>query len=363
MVGAREPAKPGGARMRPLRFIVLAAALASVVAGLLGGLVRLGIPLHATSIAERHGALMVCGFLGTAISLERAVAISRGWAYAAPLCCAVGAVMLIVSTPWLAGCAFLLASLALIGNSLVIFHRQPAVYTAVLVVAAACWGAGTLAFTSGGANGTGFWLAFLVLTIAAERLELSRVLAPPRSAQVVFVLGAALFLIGVARGELTAQTAPFSGVGLIAITTWLLRYDMAWRMLKRPGQPRFTAVCLIAGYFWLGVAGTVLVFMSPRGAVFSYDATVHAITIGFVISMIFGHAPLILPALTGVRIRIDRLTYAPLALLHASLVLRIAADFFEWIDVRAASGPLTIVALLGYAGVLAFVSRKNRPAW
>jgi hypothetical protein len=51
-----------------------------------------------------------------------------------------------------------------------------ALFTLVPVIAAACWGTGTLAWMLGYGmrDVAGWWLAFLVLTIAAERLELSR---------------------------------------------------------------------------------------------------------------------------------------------------------------------------------------------
>ena len=47
------------------------------------GLLRLGwaVPRPATELAAFHGPLMVSGFFGTVISLERAVALARRWAY------------------------------------------------------------------------------------------------------------------------------------------------------------------------------------------------------------------------------------------------------------------------------------------
>jgi hypothetical protein len=326
------------------------------------GLARLGVPLPdgVPAIAEFHGALMICGFLGTLISLERAVALGRGWAYAAPLLSALGVCALLASIASLAAYAFLLANIALIGSSLAVLHRQPALFTAVLAVAAACWGAGTLAWILGypAANSTGWWLAFLVLTIAAERLELSRLLAPPRSSQAMFAAAAALFLVGAARREFSGADAPLSGLGLIALAIWLLRHDLAFKTLGRPGQPRFSAMALIFGYLWLGVAGVVLLLVPPGRAAFSYDAAVHAIAIGFVLSMVFGHAPIILPAVTGIRLRVNVAAYFPLLLLHLSVLLRIVADLCEWTDVRAISGPLTVLALASYAGVLVVASRR-----
>ncbi len=76
---------PGCAR----RFLGLAAA--ALLVGLWAGLVRLGwaIPPGPPSWVANHGPLMICGFLGTLITLERAVALSNItctlWPYLAPL--------------------------------------------------------------------------------------------------------------------------------------------------------------------------------------------------------------------------------------------------------------------------------------
>ena len=356
-------AAPPSEKWRRLRLIPLAAGAGSLLAGLWVGLARLGLTLPGgeLALAEFHGALMISGFLGTVIGLERAVAIGRWWAYAAPALSAIGAVALIVGAPVFAGGAFLLAGLALTVNSSTVVVRQPALFTVVLTVAAACWVGGTLVWIKGApaADIAGWWLAFLVLTIAAERLELSRLLSPPRSSQLTFILAAALIIIGVVRGELAGETAPFSGIGLLAVTVWLVRHDIALRTIRFAGQARFSAACLLAGYFWLGLAGLVLLVVPPGATAFSYDAAVHAIAIGFVLSMIFGHAPIILPAVIGLRIRYSATVYGPLVLLHLSVLLRIAGGLFEHIEMRAISGPLTIVAFAGYAVALVVASRKK----
>jgi hypothetical protein len=110
----------------------------------------------------------------------------------------------------------------------------------------------------------------------------------------------------------------------------------------------------------------VLLADALGGPVHSYDAAVHAIAIGFVLSMIFGHAPIILPAVTGLRLRLTGAAYVPLAILHASVALRLAGDMAGWAELRAASGLVTVVALAGYAGTLAITSRgrpeKARPS-
>ena len=60
------------------RMILLMGAAAALLAGLDAALVRLGAiaPVNSTDLGTIHGILMVYGFLGTAICLERSVAIN-----------------------------------------------------------------------------------------------------------------------------------------------------------------------------------------------------------------------------------------------------------------------------------------------
>ena len=79
-----------------LAFLLLAGI--ALLAGLDASLVRLGAlaPVASTSLGTVHGLLMIYGFLGTAICLERAVALQsdgrRAWAYAAPLLTGAGGI-------------------------------------------------------------------------------------------------------------------------------------------------------------------------------------------------------------------------------------------------------------------------------
>jgi hypothetical protein len=351
---------------RAWRFVFIVAGAASLVTGLWGGLDRLGLAMPGDSVgpAVLHGALMISGFLGTVISLERAVAIGRWWAYSAPALAAAGAVALLAGEPVAAASAFLLAGLALVVNSAFVVRRQLALFTVALAVAAACWLAGTVAWLAGApmTTVTGWWLSFLILTIAGERLELSRLLSPPRTSQFSFAMTAALIVAGFASGELGSDAAWLSGIGLLAATAWLLRYDIALRTIRLSGQARFTAACLIGGYLWLGAAGLLLLVVPPETATYSRDVAIHAIAIGFVLSMIFGHAPIILPAVLGLRIRYGKAAYVPLALLHLSVLLRLFGDLAEIDEMRVLSGLVTIVAIVGYAVTLIVLSRKRAPA-
>lgn len=116
------------------------------------------------------------------------------------------------------------------------------------------------------------------------------------------------------------------GLALLAVAAWLTRFDLAWRTIRHPGLPRFMAVCLLSGYGWLTLSALLLLIRWPQSSGFVYDATLHAFFVGFVFAMIFGHAPVIFPAVLGLPARFRWTSYVPLAVLHVSLLLRLLGD-------------------------------------
>lgn len=335
---------------RPLwRLPLLACGFLGLFFGVGAGLARLGyaMPVSMASLAALHGPLMIGAFLGVVISLERAVAIGRAWAYLAPLLAAVGSVALIAgeATPgaWLLAAA----SVMLLAASLDILRRQRADFTASLAAGAACWTVGNFTWAAGAPAyaAVPWWIAFLVVTIAAERLELTRLLPPSPWARRAF--GAILGLIAI--GLVSADARLFAA-GLLALAAWLVKQDIARRTVKADGLTRFIAVCLLSGYAWLAVAASiVLVAGTLAPGTVAYDAALHALGLGFVFSMIFGHAPVIFPAVLGVRMTYSAASYAPLALLHASLAARIGGDLaasYAWTRAGALFNAVALAAFL-----------------
>ncbi|HEX7054485.1 MAG TPA: hypothetical protein VF211_11195 [Burkholderiales bacterium] len=321
-----------------LRAPLLALGAVSLVFALAGGLARLTpwLPAPGTAIGW-HGALMVSAFLGSVVSLERAAALGRPWGYLAPLCAGAGGIALLAGAAR-AGLALAVAAAALFAAcSAALMRRQRSLETGTLLAGALAWLIGNAALAQG-APPHGWWVAFFVLTIGAERLELSRYLKRSAFSRRAFVALAAGVLLAPLEPALRAQ-----GALLALFAAWLLRYDLARVTVRGRGLPRFVAVCLLAGYFWLAVAGALLLLHGPR------DAALHALFVGFVFSMIFGHAPVILPAVLGVRVPYGPALYAPLALLHASLAVRVAysAPLGAWGNAAA------IVLFLGSAALLA----------
>lgn len=364
---------PGGRRVPRLVACLpfLAPALVALLAGLWAGLLRLGLdvaPLR-PSLAALHGPLLVLGFLGTQIGLERAVALRRGWAYVAPAASAAGAVWLLAGLPADPGRALLVvAGLALVAVFVAVLRIQPAWHNAVMALGALAWVVGALAWLGGATLSKVVpWLAaFLVLTIVGERLELSRMRRPTRAVRAVLLGAVALFSAGVALSLAWPDAGVrMAGAGLLAQAAWLARHDVARLTVRASGAPRYMAVALIAGYLWLAVGGGVWIAAGAPAAGFAYDAMVHSIFLGFVFSMVFAHAPVIVPAVLGVALPYRPVLYVPLALLHAGLVVRLAGDAagdltaWRWGGVM---GEVAIVLFIALAAALAVSHRRRRPA-
>jgi hypothetical protein len=306
---------------------------------------------------------MICGLFGTLISLERAVAIGRDWAYGAPIFSAAGSIALLIGLPPIIGfpCLVLSAAILVMASCLVML-RQRALFTVTLLLGALALLIGNVLWAIGETlpDVAGWWLIFLILTIAGERLELSRMLAPKRGSEALFMLATGLLVAGAQCGFADKNGAKFFGIGLLACGAWLLRHDIALRTIHQTGQTRFFAACMLMGYGWLVVAGALLFAIPPAGTAFGYDLALHAITIGFVFSMVLGHALIILPAIARLRVSYRAAMYGPLGLLHAAVLLRTAGGLAEMQALRLWSGPLTIVALVAFAACVAFGARPAR---
>jgi len=213
-----------------------------------------------------------------------------------------------------------------------------------------------------------------VLTITGERLELSRVTGTWGQARLLFACAVVIFAAGLATSlaagpaaAVPGQAAPagirVTGVGLIALAAWLARYDIARRTIRGHGVTRYMAISLLAGYGWLAVAGGLWAGIGQVADGPAYDAELHAIFLGFVMSMVFAHAPVIVPSVLGRPLPFRRALYVPLVLLHASLVLRLAGG--DWAGNTAAwqwGGSLNEVAVLLFLVLAAVLMIRSRRA-
>ncbi|HEY8457765.1 MAG TPA: hypothetical protein VIL34_19385 [Actinopolymorphaceae bacterium] len=358
-------------RKRPRVPILLAlpggvALLAGLDAALL--LLDLPAPVAVRHLPDVHGVLLVLGFVGTLVALERAVALRATAGFAAPALLGVGGLLLVTPLPdTLGGTALLLGTLALVGVYVPLWRRQRG--DAVLVqILGAVLAAGATMLWLGGVPVPQIipWLAgFVVLTVAAERVELARLALPAHAERGILLASGAVTLAVVAALLWPSVGYPVLGLTLLGLGAWLAAHDVARKTLRSHGLARFTAGCVLAAYVWLGVAAACWLVGGPAFDGERYDAVVHAAFLGFTLSMIMAHAPVILPAVLRRPLPYHPVLLAPAALLHLSLVLRLWVG--DALNVPAAwrsGGVLNIVAVLAFVVLLAWSAatstRKTR---
>lgn len=348
------------------RLVLLALAIVALLSAVWAGWVRVGWlwPVPIPGFTMIHGPLMVAAFLGTLIALERAVALQRRWLYLGPLLTALAGVWLMTGLDAPIGAILIaLGSLGFVGIMILILRRQPALHTAVMMTGVCTWFIGNMLWASGFPiyRIVLWWITFLVLTIAGERLELGRLVRLSRFAEGVFVAATAIVLIGDIASLFALDIGTrVAGLGLLSVGSWLLRFDVARRTIRQRGLPRYAASCLLPGFAWLGVGGILALVMGGQAGGLKYDAILHSVFLGFVISMIFGHAPIIFPAILGLPIRYMPAFYAHLVLLHASLVLRIIGDLTASPALRMWGGLFNGIAILLFLIVTAYSIRRSR---
>lgn len=347
---------------RFIPFIILA--VAALLFALWAGLSRIGWALPSfPNLSIAHGPLMVSGFLGVLIPLERAVAIRQKWMFAVPAVAGLGWIALLV-VPFIGGSLLTLASIGTLMILGVMVRREPHLHTVTMFVGVLAWVVGNFLWMFGFPifQIVYLWMAFLVLTIGGERLELSRVLRPaPGSLRVFSVIAAALSVGAVLSIVDLNWGTRMTGLSTLALSVWFLRNDLATRNIRHPNPlTRYIAVCLFTGFLWLGLGGVLQLYFGGLYAGPYYDAALHAVFVGFVISMIFGHAPIIFPAILGIPIVYRRAFYVHLILLHFSLFIRLLGDLTDQFEVRRWGGLFNEIAILLFLGMTVHSILKGR---
>ena len=317
--------------------LLLALAILSLVAGVGGGLLRVGVALPATTDAAwlgraalSHAALMIGGFLATVIGIERAVAVKLPAAFVAPLASGLASVCLLLGRPVPGAWLTVVAAAALTAVNIVAVRRQRAAHTSLLLFGALAWLIGNLLFATGhGSVPTlPWWFAFLVMTIVAERLKVARLKRRHRVAR----LSLYAVLVTMLAGAAWSAVSPVSGgllygAALALLALWLGAYDIARRSLFVPGLSGYMATCVLGGYGWLAVAGAA--WAATALGLPTRDVALHALGLGFVVSILMGHAPVILPTIARIKLQFGGFFYVPLAALYLSLFMRLGCGLSD----------------------------------
>jgi hypothetical protein len=320
-----------------LRVVFALPVLVSLVAGIAGGLLRAGVSMPEPvsgrwlgPAVAAHAFLMICAFMGTVVGIERAVAVKHPLAFVGPFASGVAGLAMLLGGALEARWLVVAASMAFMGVNGVMVLRQRAAHTVLLWVAAIARAIGSLMYAVDSPPGAvvPWWFSFLVLTIAAERLEMTRLMRRREGAsQALYAIFCGM-LLGAGWSAVSApRGGALYGLSLSCLALWLLYFDIARRTVRTHGLSRYMAVCLLLGYVWLFIAGAAWL-ATALGLPFR-DTALHGLALGFVFSMMLGHAPVILPAIARVKILFGWGYYVPLALLHGSLVVRLAWGHFD----------------------------------
>lgn len=343
------------ARVLP-RALMTLIVVSALLGGLGSGLARLGWQMNAavSGWIMVHGPLMICGFLGTVICLERAIALASRyrWSIIVPLVNAAGAVcLLLLRDAVLAKVLLTAGSLGLVILFGFMLRLHPSRDLLIMALGAGSWLVGNGLWLGGLPvyQTVHWWTAFLILTIVGERLELSRVRRLTPTSEALLTIAVGCFMAGVTVTLFNLDMGiRLLGGGAVLMAGWLLHYDIARRTIYQRGVTRYMAACLLMGYVWLGVGGIIGIWKGVLYAGPDYAALLHAFLLGFVFSMIFGHAPIILPAITGLQVTYTRLFYAPLILLHAALAYRTYGSLTLDFTAQRWGGLLNAAAILSF---------------
>jgi hypothetical protein len=322
-----------------IRFPFLLFAIIALITGIIAGLQRIGWPINFYAVPiHLHGPLMVSGFLGTLIGMERAVALNKSRGYLAPFSAFLGIVFLLIQpSTFYSPLLMIFSSFVLTLILFSFWNRHRELHFLIMMIAPLFWLVGNVFWAAGYplSRVAIWWAGFLIFTIAGERLELSRIMQLTPGKRVSFISFCAIALLGMVLSVFyyTAGIRIFS-LGMLGFCFWLLRYDLVRLTIRKSGLTKFVAVSLLLGYLWLGAAGTIGLIYGGVEAGPIYDAFLHAIFLGFTFSMIFGHAPIIFPAILKKQITFYPFFYLHLFLLHASLLLRVYSDVAFFIPGR-----------------------------
>lgn len=300
---------------------------------------------------------MINGFLGTLIGLERAAALENKGAYAAPVCMAASTLLLLAGPAVPGRWLLLLGSIALTLVMSYLYYLQPKMYHAIMALGAASLLIGNVLYLARYPIHTlaAWWAAFPMLTIFGERLELNRIMRPPKRARRLFA-GLILGWMGALAATHLDRTLGWTlaSLLLIGVAGWLIKYDVARRTIRSVSWTRYSAICLLTGYGWLVLAGLFGLWYGFPTAGPLYDALLHMIFVGFVFSMIFAHASVIIPSLSGKLVPWHASFYLPLILLHGFLLVRVIGDLAWWPAVRKVGSHGNVLAILLFLGGVLF---------
>jgi hypothetical protein len=341
-----------------LPFLILA--IFSLIVGLWTGLSRIGWDTFILPATAHHGAVMVGGFLGSLISLEKVIPLKKKWLLVLPGAQVSAALLFLFGEPMIAIPLLITGSIGLVAVFGFYLKRERTLIYVLMLIGALCLSVGNVLLFTENFYPLAFpwWVGFILFIITAERLELMKFLPVSKAAKRLVVAFLIIFVLGISVSFHSYGNIA-SGTALVAISLWLLKNDAIAIGLRKKSLTRFVSISLLLGYTALLVAGIFFISFSDHWL--AYDALVHTFFIGFAFSMIFAHGPIILPGVLGISFKpYHKSLYLWLILLHTSWLIRVFADAYSETLWRKYSGLLSAITILGYFATIAFLTVREQ---
>ncbi len=344
--------------------LILAGGLFCLLLGTYAGLLRLGLALPGT-IAGYHGPLMVCGFLGTLIGLERAVRLGTAWAMLVPLSAFGGALSLLLGQAHWALGLWLFSAILHLWVFLKGHFPLKLPKDIISLCALSCWLISLFFLLEGHPlrEVSVALLFFPLLTILAERW-------PGSSAKLkiagFLTLGGGLALSALLLFLLPSPDLPLrlSGLCLMGAGLFLLwEENELKRQIYEQGWELYLERVMLLSYGWLSLSGLLFLLLGAQGlqAPF-YDLLIHGLSLGFILGVIFSHFYKVLKALLGAELPFYQSYYLPWGLLQAGLLLRAFGKLSEDLLLWQIGGSLNVLALLLFFGLVARALKRGLAA-
>ncbi|MDO5049401.1 MAG: hypothetical protein Q4D87_05915 [Actinomycetaceae bacterium] len=343
------------------RWITLLTGGASLLIGLnlALNLIAVWAPIPAHTDASLHGQIMTLGFLGTLITLERVVALRSRTLLIAPLSLGIGSILLLTPHPQWGQSLQIIGMAGLLLTYIKLTKRDLSNALAIQIIGSIAGLAAATLWALGAQTHTLIPLisTFIVLTILGERVELARISLTLRAERLAFALSALLMATSLAL--LAGAPSEIYATNLLLITAWLTKHDIARRMATVPGLPRYSATNMLLATAWLGLGSLTWLLTGPLATSSAYDSIVHAILLGYGMSMIFAHAPIILPAVLKLPLPYHPLAWIPTIALNLGILIRFYANVRSYPTSWQIGATLTVIAILLFLAASIYASATS----
>jgi len=324
-------------------FIIL-----SLLIGVYSGWLRTGLQFYFIPGIAEHGAIMVGSFLATVIMVERIITFRKKIIFLLPLINALSLLFFLFDQYKIGYILLIVGSLGLTIIMIYFTFKFKELHNYLLTIGALCLMAGNffLILTGKYPPATIWWIAFFFFTIVAERLELTRYLPVAKVQKILLTVFLLIFIAGILM-KFHLYGKYLCSISLVLTAAWLLKYDIATKNIRKTGLFKYLGVLLLTSYIWLLV--TAGIFLIESNSMLVFEAGLHAFFLGFVFSMIFAHAPIILPSIIGQNVKVfNQILYIWFYLLQISLILRITGDLFGSYEWRQISSIFNGIAIFGF---------------